>query len=329
MKHSASLLKLCMFFSAIYLATSGVSAQSIDTFSISASPEYPKEFQSTLITIDSFSTDLDRGRVIWKENGVVVADEVGLKERSFTAPKNGLSKKIGIEVITTKGFRLSKEYTLAPQAIDVLWEAPDSYVPPFYRGKALPGEEAVIRAVAIPNFTSGGNPVDRSRTVFNWSQNNTQAEESSGYGKSSFVFKLNPLKNVNRLQVTAGPLSAPAQVEETLNISPFEPQILFYESSPLLGTLYSKAFQTGLRLITNEVTLVAEPYSFSGSSKIKSSLEYSWSLNGVLAGTPVDPTRLTLRKPEGSGKSVVSLNISHPQKILQEGSKSISIIYGQ
>jgi hypothetical protein len=169
-------------------------AQAIDSFSINASPEYPKEFTQTKLTLESFSTDLNRAQITWKENGVVVAQDIGIIEKTFTAPRNGSSKKISIEVLTQSGYKLTSEYSLTPQAIDILWEAPDSYVPAFYKGKALVGEGGIVRVVAIPNFTKSGIPLNRTQTVYTWTQNNTQPEGASGYNKSSFLFRFNPLR---------------------------------------------------------------------------------------------------------------------------------------
>ena len=37
----------------------------------------------------------------------------------------------------------------------LLWQANDSYVPPFYKGKALPGADTKIKIVAMPEIRSG------------------------------------------------------------------------------------------------------------------------------------------------------------------------------
>ena len=310
-----------------FIIPSITSAQAIDSFSISASPEYPKEFTQTTITINSFSADLNRAKITWRENGVVVAQEIGLKQKNFSAPKNGQSKTIGVEIQTITGYRLVQNYTLSPQAVDILWEAPDSYVPPFYKGKALAGEQGIVRVVAIPNFTKGGVPLDRSASVYNWTRNDTSPDGASGYGKAGFVFRFNPLKNSETIKVLVGTLSGDSQVAETITLSPTAPRILLYETNPLLGNITGLAFSRGLRLITDEITLVAEPYYVSGADDIRSSSRFSWSVGGSPAKTGNDSTRLTLKKPGVAGQTNIGVTVSHLTKTLQSARGIIPIVY--
>lgn len=304
-------------------------AQAIDSFSVTATPEYPKEFSQTTLRLESFSTDLDRAKITWKENGVVVAQDVGITEKVFTAPRNGSSKTISIEVLTQSGYKLTSQYILAPQAIDLLWEAPDSYVPPFYKGKALVGEGGVVRIVALPNFTKNGVPIDRTQTVYTWTRNNTQPEGASGYGKSSFLFRLNPLKGNETIKVLAGTLSGDSKIEESLLIRPSQTKIIAYETSPLLGTVYGQAFTQGLNLTNDEITLVAEPYYFSGASDVRSSVIFNWSLDGGSVRTGSDPTRLTLQRPLHAGQTNVGISVSHVENIMQRAQNILKIIYGE
>ncbi len=289
-------------------------------------PEFPKELQSTTISIESFSTDLQRSKIVWKENGIVVAQETGLQSRTFNAPKSGISKTISVTVTTISGIQITKEYILAPQAVDILWEAPDTYVPPFYKGKALAGEQAIVRVVAIPNFTSRGIALDRTQTIYNWSVGGRRSEQGSGFNKSSFTFKFNPLKNSEIIRITAGTLSGASQTEETLLLRPTQTEVLFYEASPLLGTLYERVFAKGLRLITNEITLVAEPYYFSGAGTNRSTT-YSWTVAGVPVSPGYDQSRLTLRNPGQDGQADVQVAVKHIEKTLQKAVKVLTIVY--
>jgi hypothetical protein len=323
-----------MFIKRIFLVFIGifavvpmfVYAQAIDSFSITAVPEFPKELQSTTISIESFSTDLQRSKITWKENGVVVAQETGLQSKTFSAPRSGASKSISVSVVTPSGIQITKEYVLAPQAIDILWEAPDTYVPPFYKGKALAGEQSIVRVVAIPNFTSRGAALDRTQTIYTWSTGGRQSEQGSGFNKSSFTFKFNPLKNSETVKVTAGTLSGDSQTQETLLLRPTQTEILFYEASPLLGTLYERVFTKGLRLITNEITLVAEPYYFSGAGSARS-LTYAWTIAGAPVNPGSDQSRITLRNPGQAGQAEIKLSIRHIEKTLQNALRAITIVY--
>ncbi len=317
-------LVLTVFFCGI---TGSVFAQSIDDFSISANPEFPKELGETVISITSYSTNLTTSKIVWKENGVVVAQEYGLQERSFTAPRNGSSKTITVEATTQSGLKIAKDYILAPQSMDLLWEAVDSYVPPFYKGKALAGEQSLVKVVAIPNFTSRGALLDRTQTVFTWSVGGRQPDGVSGYNKPSLVFKFSPIKNGETVKVLAESLNGNSQTEDAVSLRPVATDIVFYEASPLLGTLYERAFTRGLRLISNEITLVAEPYFFSAGQNSTSNTTYAWGVDGNSVNPGSDKTRITLRNPGKSGKATISVAVKHIEKTLQNLTRSIPIVY--
>jgi hypothetical protein len=316
-----------LILGAVLLFPQGVLAQAIDSFSMDSEPAYPKAGQAITITLTSFSADLDRSLIVWKDNGVVVAKETGVTQKAFIAPANGTTKTISVEVTTRAGIVLKKDYVISPQAIDILWEATDSYVPPLYRGKALPGEQSAVRVVAIPNFTSKGTLLDRTQTVYTWSVGGRRSENNSGYNKSSFAFVFSPLRRGETVKVNVSTLDNQLQVEETLNISPRQPEILFYETSPLLGILLERAFEGGLQLVTKEISLFAAPYSFSGAKNISSNLGFSW----TVAGKPVSPGSnqaiLTLERPDNSGSAEVGVTIKHIEKTLQSLRTRLQIVY--
>jgi len=55
-----------------------------------------------------------------------------------------------ISIILDSTHRIDKEIVIEPAQLDILWESTDSYVPPFYEGKALPSIESTIKVVALP-----------------------------------------------------------------------------------------------------------------------------------------------------------------------------------
>lgn len=299
-------------------------AQNSDNFSVSSEPEFPKEFSEVTLTISSFTIDLPTSKIVWKEDGRIVAQEFGLVQRSFSVPRNGSSKTILIEATTAAGFKSTQSYTLAPQSMDVLWEAVNSYVPPFYKGKALAGEQSLVKVVAIPNFISRGARIDPSQVVYSWTVGGRQPENAGGFGKSSTVFKFNPIKNGETIKVLAETVSGVSQAEEVLSLRPATPDIVFYEASPLLGVLSDRAFTKGIDLITKEITLVAEPYFFAGPI---STLSMVWNIDGNIVNTGSDKTRLTLRNPDKSGNATISIAIKSIDKTLQKLTRSVQIFY--
>lgn len=303
-------------------------AQAIDNFSVSLIPKYPKELEKVTINLDSFSFNLDKSKITWKENGVVVAEGIGLKTKNFTSPSNGKSKKIRISIFNENGYLLEKEVSLAPQTVDLLWEAVDTYTPPFYRGKTLPSEQSIIKMVALSNFVENEKILDRSNVIFTWSLNGIQRDSFSGFGQNSFIFKMDPLEASDLVKVKAVSYDSSSAVENSIYIPKTSPEIVIYEENPLLGTLWNKAFTGGIRLSSDETTFVAEPYFFSGKKNFTDYLNFSWTVGGVPNKDNVF-NKLTVRKPDEKGSTQIGVYIAHINKILQEAEKKIPLIYGQ
>lgn len=318
-----------IFLLYIFISPQTVLAQSIENFSMELDPQYPKEYSAVSVSLESFATDLDRAQIVWREDGQIIDSGTGIKTKRFITKGNGVQQEISVEVTTLSGYILRKAISLTPQTMDILWEASDSYVPPFYKGKALPGEQSVLRVVAVPNFTINGIPVNRKEIVYNWTHNETGAELSSGFGRSFFAFMFDPLKKTESVRVVASTKDGFSSTQETVYITPQKSEILVYEETPLLGVLYDKAFMGGVRLTIPEMTLVAEPFFFSGRNRIQNALSYTWSINNTITTNEKDPRKITVRRGEGKGEAQIDIAITHPKKILQEAFRSIPVLFGE
>lgn len=68
----------------------------------------------------------------------------------------------------------------------ILSWASDSYIPPFYAGKALPSTDSFIKITAMPTFSL---PMDINTLKFNWFSDGRLIGSASGEGKSTYIFK--------------------------------------------------------------------------------------------------------------------------------------------
>ena len=309
-----------------FLSISFASAQSVIDFSVDLYPQYPKEFEKVTLTLDSTHFDINTSKISWIVDGKVVYSGIGFKIYSIQTPKNGVTKNISIEVYTPNNYLLTKAFTLTPQALDILWEAPNTYVPPFYKGKALPAEESIIKVVAFPNFFINNKSINRDSVSFTWTLNDITRDSFSGYGKNSFTFKMDPLYEFSSVRLIASTADNFSSVEGSFSLKGFTPEILLYEKNPLLGILFSQAFTKTTALSSKETSFYAAPFSFSGKDDFLKSLRFSWNVGGS-GVTNTIPNILTLRTPADSGKTSLSVFVSNPTKILQEASRTLSLIY--
>jgi hypothetical protein len=211
-----------------FLSISFASAQSVIDFSVDLYPQYPKEFEKVTLTLDSTHFDINTSKISWIVDGKVVYSGTGFKIYSIQTPKNGVTKNISIEVYTPNNYLLTKSFALTPQALDILWEAPNTYVPPFYKGKALPAEESIIKVVALPNFFINNKSINRDSVSFTWTLNDITRDSFSGYGKNSFTFKMDPLYETSVIKLTASTLDGFSSVQGTFGLKAFTPEILLY-----------------------------------------------------------------------------------------------------
>ena len=130
--------------------------------------------------------------------------------------------------------------TIRPAEMALLWEATDSYVPPFYKGKALPTADTFIKVVAMPEIKTANGIVKHSNLVYSWEKDFTNVQSSSGYGKQSFVYKNDYLDNSNNVGVIASSTDQKYTSQGRINVTPVV---------PLLSCLSSVTFFCKIKLI--------------------------------------------------------------------------------
>jgi hypothetical protein len=145
----------------------------------------------------------------------------------------------------------------------LLWEATDSYVPPFYRGKALPTPDSQVKVVAMPEIREGSGYVSPQNMTYKWKKDYTNNVDGSGYGKNSFIFINDYLDNSNNISVEASTISQSNSSSANIDIGMTEPKILFYKNDNALGTIWSKTLTDTYKMEGNSEIVEAIPYFIS------------------------------------------------------------------
>ena len=302
-------------------------AQVRDTdISISTSPEAPEPLGEVTVTISSFSVDLDKAQISWTLNGSQVLIGVGKKTFSFRVGDSGEVSTIDVFINMVGAPSINKRITIQPGEIDLLWEAIDSYVPPFYRGKALLSSEAQIKVIAMPNITTpSGDRLKDSDFTYTWKRNYDVDQGASGYGKRSFTFENNYLEAIENVSVSASSVLGNYAAEGKTIITPGNPKIVFYEKDPSFGINYVQSINKDFPLRKSALNIIAIPYFFS-TSPDSSDLKYNWTINNSSTETPTVPNSLTIKVGEGSGNQAkIGLLISNLSKLFQTASKSATL----
>ncbi|MFZ2149934.1 MAG: hypothetical protein WAV15_02135 [Minisyncoccia bacterium] len=325
----------CLRFSKFFLLlafslTLGLSpldagAVSPSSILVNVSPQSPAPGESVTISLNSYASNLDSVLITWSVNGKSFASEIGKKSFSVSAPDAGTETRIVATVALPDG-SIDRVITIRPIVMTLLWQANDSYVPPFYKGKALPATDSEVKVVAIPEIKNGAQIVNSKNLVYAWKKDYTNDPTASGYGKNFYIYINDYLEDSNNISVTASTTDQKNSSQGNLNIKTFEPKILFYKNDPKIGTIWEHALSNGHRILGEEV-LEAVPYFISPRDIRIPSLTWIWSINNTSVTVPGSRRNLLpLQTQIGTtGTSKVSLEISHKYKLLSGTKKEITL----
>ena len=325
-------LRLMLSF-VVILLIAGVFLPS-KTFAVSPSsilvkmaPENPAPNENTVITLSSYVSDLDSVLISWLVDGKSVISGIGKKSFSINAPASGGENTVTARIALPDG-EIEQTITLRPAAVLLLWQAGDSYVPPFYKGKALPTPDSQIKIVAMPEIKNGTGFVDPKNMVYAWKQDYTNNQNASGYGKNSFTYVNDYLENSSNVSVVASTVDQKYSSEASINVGTTDAKILFYKNDASLGTIWEQALSDGYK-IDGDAIIEAAPYFISPQDIRIPTLTWVWSINDNMVDvTGVKKNSLPLKVQEGtSGTSKIKLDIENKYRIFGTASGEFSVTF--
>ena len=288
-------------------------------------PENPAPGESVSITLSSYSNNLDSVLISWFVNGKKASSGIGQKSFSLSAPKAGEETN----VIATTSFpdgAIDTKIIIRPTVMALLFQAEDSYVPPFYKGKAMPSPDSLVKVVALPEIKSGSNLVNPNNMTYAWKKDYTNNPNGSGYGKNSFTYVNDYLEDLNNIGVTASTIDQKYSSTGSLDIGMAKPKIVFYKNDTNLGTLWEQALSNGHKIVGSEI-LVAAPYFISPSDLRIPTLTWNWFINDESVIAPVlRKNTMPLQVQNGaSGTSKIRLEVNNTEKIFENAIKEINV----
>ena len=324
-------MKLRFLILIIVILTIGIilpfkaNASSPSDISVATSPANPTPNQNVTITLSSYVDDLNSVLISWSVNGKKSVSGIGDKTFSLTAPALG-EKTTVIATISLSDGDLNETIPIKPAIITMLWQANDSYVPPFYEGKALPSPDSEIKVVAIPEIKNGSGFVNPTNMTYDWQLDQTNDADNSGYGKDSYVYVSDYLDNSNNVSVTASTLDQNDSVEGSVDVFTTMPKIDFYKNDSTLGTIWDQAISDSYKVTGNE-TIEAAPYFISPKNLKIPFLTWTWSINDNQVAVPTySNTLLPLQLQAGThGTSKIDLKVSNIYSLVNTASKEVNV----
>ncbi len=302
-----------------------MSAVSSSSISVNVVPENPAPNENVTITLNSYGSNLDSVLISWIVDGKNALSGIGKKSFSFRAGEAGEATNVTATVFLPDG-SIDKRILIRPAVMTLLWQANDSYVPPFYRGKALPTPDSEIKVVAMPEIKSGATLVDPRNMTYAWKKDYTNNVDGSGYGKNSFVYVNDYLEDGNNISVVVSTVDQEHSSQASIDIGTTEPKLVFYKSYPDLGTLWDRALEDG-HIINGAEIIEAAPYFISPKDIRIPSLNFVWSINDSQIAVPIFKKNiLPLQAQTGtSGTSKIKLEINNIYKIFETANKEINV----
>lgn len=322
----SSLYLILIFTVFAFTFISKVNAASSSSILVNMAPPNPAPGENVTITLNSYANNLDTVLITWFVNGKSSLSGIGKKNFSLSAGSAGSETQVTAQISLPEG-SVETRMTIRPSTMVLLWQANDSYVPPFYEGKALPSPDSEIRIVAMPEIkTSSGVMTNPRNMTYSWKKDYTNDAGASGYGKNSFLFIGDYLENSSTIEVVASTIDQQYQSSANITVGTVEPKILFYKNDDTVGTMWEKALENPHRVTGSEV-VVASPYFISPKDIRIPTLNWSWFINDRMVNTGyLNKNTMPIRaEPGTSGTSKLKLQIENQYKIFGTIDKEINI----
>ena len=318
-------LFLLFFTTAIVVFSSGVSAASSSSISVNMAPENPNPYENVNITLSSYASNLDSVLITWSVDGKIVISKIGQKSFSLNAPAANAEVMVLATIFLPDG-EIEKRLIIRPAVMTLLFQATDSYVPPFYRGKALPTADSEIKIVAMPEIRSSSGFYNSKNMTYSWKKDYTNMQEESGYGKNFFIYVNDYLDDSSNISVVASTVDQRYSSGANITVGTSEPKIVFYKNDNELGTIWERELPSR-HTIQNDEIILAAPYFVSPKDLRNPRLVWSWFINDTqIALQNLQKNLMPLKAQEGiSGTSKVKLKIENMDRIFQTTSKEINI----
>lgn len=300
-------------------------AASSSSILVNIVPESPAPYEDIAISLNSYANNLDSVLITWSLDGKSVLSGIGKKSFSLKAPAAG-SETIVTTVISLPAGNIETRMIIRPSVMILLWQANDSYVPPFYKGKALPTADSEIKIIAMPEIRITSGLADSKNMTYAWKKDYTNDQGASGYGKNFFLYTNDYLEDSNNISVVASTVDQKYSSQASITIGTKEPKILFYKNDNSIGTIWEKIL-TNPHKIQGDETVVAIPYFISPKEIQNPRLVWNWFINDNIVNIlGFKKNFMPLKVQEGtSGTSKLKLEIENKDKIFQTASKEINI----
>lgn len=306
-----------LFVTLILLAliTTGTAYAQVTSVSLDVSPENADIGDIITITASSYSEDLARANFTWTANNKVIKTGIGASVISFKKLASMPLVTIGVTINLPGGDTIQQSVDITNQSLDLIWEAIDSYTPPFYKGKALPIQESSVRFSPIASRGSSFGSNGNKNNIYTWSRANEVVSTVSGTGKDSYPIVMDYLSDQEQIGVRVEGIKNNSIQTTDLTLKPFDPKILLYKKNNTGGILWNKTVNEPINS-ENPTTIFASPY-FITPKNLKN-VDVTWTQDN---NTIANGSYLTIGP--STSKSSIEITAENVKTFFQEIKKTV------
>ena len=302
-------------------------AQSSSPMSLDAEPEYPSPGEE--FTVEASTPTFNKNSAVfnWRINGRLQPEISGLGKNSITLTAGQIGSLINVKVrvIASSGARADAEKNILVSDLTLLWSA-ETYVPKWYKGKALPIPGSTVNVTALPNFVLGNQRFSSEDLIYRWNIDDGPSTQES-FGRQTFRIQMSEFSNSSHtVNVTVEDPTRQIKKQASVTLNSYLPKILFYKSSPLGGVEYRHSPAAISASLNKLLDVVSEPFFFATRSK--NNLLYRWLVAGSeIQGQPQDPSVLTIDTGKVPYERIpVSLSVESLEEIARPINNSFDLI---
>jgi hypothetical protein len=298
---------------------------------LSYSPRNPDPGETVTVRVEMGGRHAPSSLVNWYVDGELFSSGAGAQSISFRVREVGEVSTIYAEVVPRVG---TPERTLplviGASYIDMLWEAFNAETPPFYKGKALPSWDSIVRVHVIPRvYSATGTRIEPGTFIYTWEKNARRADlnNQSGYGRDSVFVPADFTRRTHRVTVFLANDATGVSTIGSVEIRLHDPEILLYEKHPLGGVIFERALSSSVTHPADGSVLRIVAYPFGMSVRNRESIGFTWSVNGRrLDNTAAMNRGEIFLAPEGAGSSRLQIRVRNEEEPLQLDEKTINVV---
>lgn len=287
---------------------------------LTINPSIPKTGDKIKANLNSYSIDLNKSYIIWKLNDETRLTGIGKTSFSFILGDLNSFNEINVSIETVEGTTINKSIKIASNDVDLLWEATDSYAPPFYEGKVLFAKEGEVKVSAIPSISDGQNIVNYNNLSYVWEKDGNGEIKASGFGKNYFTYKNSFLDRSNTIRVNISTINNTSSARKEITITPSNPKIIFYKKNK--NNWYTRSLDIDNYISKEGETIIAMPYYFSPFDIRDNNLNIEWFVNGERILDTITKNELFVKPAEGkNGQANLRVLINNIATLFQTADK--------